>query len=652
MRKCFVLCSVMLLCTISVGVGAVSKVTTDPNARGSAAASPVNQTADKRLTRKTTYESGYTRLHSVADELTKLTGVSIRAGSSTKDWQIRDIPLVICVKDLPLGKLLSAIADSTHTLLSSQTLDNGEKAYRFYRNKRLQTEIDGKLQAAHRKQYEQIEWAWDAMLQLAKSTEAQKELAKTMPDSYRRMVSNARLLDSLGADAREKVFSGEKITISGTTPTRASALESILIESLDYRNAHRQANGHKPMERPKPEDIATTEAVVAFRAESDAGNTEVWIVTDLKSGDVGGSCVCPLSVYASQIEKLPGLQLPPRPKGEQVADQNSDRPADARLRLLETEQDWAVEPLSEKFKLEAPKGKAQLTFADTITALAKAAGLSIVTEDFLSHTWGPEPEPGGFFGIELAPSTPLKQTLGSWFYSPDDRLLVGWAWSRGLWRKEHRNLVPESLLISLTAKLDTLGTELDDATPILDLTPEQCAQWILGNRDTVWLMRAFRQDRALWQLYDSLSPANKAQARSENGLPLAVLDPTPTVAFLNEKIALEKAEALPSPGENVKTGASELQPLLDLEVMRSAVLRLKTVPATVPCYGDMTKPGGQVWDARLHHSYVMEIEYETDGQKATVSTSDLGLSLPVYSAKREKELSQKLGKPSAQGQRT
>ena len=626
------------------------KVTTDPNAPGASHPASLTDQAnsDKRLAQKVTYQSGYARLHAVADDLTRKTGVTIYSGSNSKDWQVRDIPLVVCVKDLPLGRLLSAIADSTHTLISSTTLDSGVKVYRFYRNKRLQDSIDGALTAAQQKQYEQIDWAWDAMLKLGKSPEAQAEVAETIPEARRRMVSNARLLESLDADAKEKVISGETITIGATTSARKSALEDILLESWEDRNADRKTNGQKPLEMPKSEEIASAEATISLHAETETGNTEIYIVTQMKSGTVGGPCMCGLTVYASQLEKLKSLRLPPRPKGEQVADQESDRPADLKLRALETDQDWAQPPFAHRVKTEAPKDKKYLTFADAVTALGKASGLNIVTEDFLSHNLGNKGEYDGFCGSETTPSALLRKTLGSWFYNADDKLVVGWVWSHGLWRKTHRNLVSESFLLSLTAKLDTTGEDLDDVTPILTLTREQRNAWVYGNRDTVWLIRALWNDKPLWQLYDSLSADNKALAKSQDGLPLAALDPAGTAAFLRDKAAQEQAEALPLPQTTQANGggiagAASLESLLDLDALRTAVMRIRNVPATFPCSGDFGTTGKMVWGPPLHHSYVMEIEYEKDGQKATLRTSDLGLSLPVYSSKRETELVKKLG---------
>jgi ABC-type molybdate transport system permease subunit len=66
---------------------------------------------DPRLSQKITYDSGYKRLHAVIEDIARTSKVSIACGQSTKDWRVRDIPVVVCVKDMPLGKLLQGLEE-------------------------------------------------------------------------------------------------------------------------------------------------------------------------------------------------------------------------------------------------------------------------------------------------------------------------------------------------------------------------------------------------------------------------------------------------------------------------------------------------------------------------------------------------------------
>ena len=82
------------------------KVTVDPNAAGAAKPVAVQTSSDARLAQPVSCESGYKRLHYVIEDLAAKTGVSIRCGSNNQDWQVRDLPVVVSAREIPLGKLL------------------------------------------------------------------------------------------------------------------------------------------------------------------------------------------------------------------------------------------------------------------------------------------------------------------------------------------------------------------------------------------------------------------------------------------------------------------------------------------------------------------------------------------------------------------
>ena len=619
MRKLLALCFVLFISAIAVGPAAASKITTDPNVPGSTVANPTDRTAaDERLARKITYESGYARLHAAADDLTRITGVRIRAGSSSKDWQIRDIPLVICVKDLPLGKLLSAIAESTHTLLSSTTLDSGVKVYRFYRNKRLQDAIDGKLKPAEEKLYEQVEWAWNAMLKLAGSPEAQAELSGSVLG--RGTVAMAKLLNSLGPDAKDRVLSGETINTDFKDPSRALLAEDLFAAQNELMSGPRPTGATEmPAIKLTPEELAALK--VSIRIDSKDNWTD-----DPMTMRPAGTLSYMLARMSVPLANMASLALPPWSNGEEATDHLSD----PKLHAVESDSDWTQPALGAKVKMEAPTDKTHLAFADAVTALAKASGLNIVTEDFQSQGWDSKKRYADFFKSETTTGSVLKASLDCWFYNSDDKLLLCLTHSHGLWQKAHRNLVPESLVLRLTAKLDTTGEELDDVTPILSLTSGQSMELVINNVATTWLAWAFGHDRPLWQLYDSLSDGNKALAKSEGGFRLAALDAAGAATLLKDRIAQDQAE------ENERAGVgntesysaathASLQSLLDPDVLHTAVMWIKSVQHTSRSCGDFGLTDRIDWIPELHHSYVMEIEYEKDGQKATLRTSDLGL---------------------------
>ena len=83
------------------------KITADPNVRG--IAKPV-ETDDVRLSQKVTYEAWHRPVKAILDDLSASTGVTLYAGYNTRDWQVRDRKMNICVTDVTLAALMNSIA--------------------------------------------------------------------------------------------------------------------------------------------------------------------------------------------------------------------------------------------------------------------------------------------------------------------------------------------------------------------------------------------------------------------------------------------------------------------------------------------------------------------------------------------------------------
>lgn len=209
------------------------KITSDPNTQGKHNVS--TQATDSRLLMKITYDSDYKRLHTVVSDITRLSGVSIICGSSKNDWQVRDIPVVVCVKDIPLGKLLRALADATHTRFSSEKFgDNSKLSYRIYRNKKDQDSIDNYLSQRHETMLNETKWQWDAMVAFGNPSLHWKPEAlidqgnpKEHHDSPQRVLLIARLIAMLGPDAKAKMLNGETFSFSGKDPTYQTIMSEL-----------------------------------------------------------------------------------------------------------------------------------------------------------------------------------------------------------------------------------------------------------------------------------------------------------------------------------------------------------------------------------------------------------------------------------------
>jgi len=141
---------------------------------------------DPALSQKTTYDGGYKRLCDAVSDVAKLTGAKLRCGKNTRDWQVRDIPVVVCVKDMALGNVLRALADATHVRLLQEKSQRiaGEQvfSYRLCRTARDQQALDRSFRARDEAVGELRKWAWDALASAASMPdEAFASVPKTTP---------------------------------------------------------------------------------------------------------------------------------------------------------------------------------------------------------------------------------------------------------------------------------------------------------------------------------------------------------------------------------------------------------------------------------------------------------------------------------------
>ncbi|MDO8585870.1 MAG: hypothetical protein Q7T82_02415 [Armatimonadota bacterium] len=65
---------------------------------------------DPRLSRKVTYEAKHKPVKVILADLSRMTGITLKAGITTRDWQVRDRRMNIFVKDLLLLSLMNSMA--------------------------------------------------------------------------------------------------------------------------------------------------------------------------------------------------------------------------------------------------------------------------------------------------------------------------------------------------------------------------------------------------------------------------------------------------------------------------------------------------------------------------------------------------------------
>ncbi|MCE5324456.1 hypothetical protein LLG46_14240 [bacterium] len=631
-----ILCLVVLV-SMYAQAEAVGVVKVDPNTVAKS-----GPKEDLRLSQKITYDSGYKRLNYVTDDLSRMTGVNILCGQNKNDWKVRDIPVVVCVKDLPLGKLLRAIADATHTRFTSEKIgDNPEKSYRIYRRSTDQEQLDVYVQKQHDYSLEDAAWQWDALTAYGKSND-------NPPDdsSLRDTWLIARMIAGLGSDSKDKLLDGDTLTFRGTDPANSAYLEEY------YRHICEQAYNPSHTSCPQFENVENAPLGIKLVDNGvEAGIEMLFSPGPIKTDDgtyIGFSIGGNLHDAGALQDKVTGL--PPRPKAAPTPSLDDEianpemTPLSGRMPDDTTNDSF----LMTKITLEESLSATDLTFAKAIQAIAQTGQCNIVTEDFTSQ----KAQKYQWLNSNLRDHTKksvsdiLNMFGGStWFVNEDDSLIIGWQNRRQNWREHHANLLPEEYLNGLMTKLNGEGLTLEDVIHMSNIPEPSAKEWVVYTDDFKDLYQ-WKLDPA-WRLYDALTLEDKQLAKSNDGLPLGKFDST----WIADFFRAEKMRQLPSlepayfasPGMDIEAYRDGVKQnnlaLSDPAIISTMVMRIQKKPAKER-YAEVNGVGTSVEIPKgLNLSrYDMVITYKLNGEERSIPIYGTLLAFPVWSAEHEAEV--------------
>lgn len=666
---------VIALLFISALVYAQGKITKDPNSipRSTEKAAET----DPRLNQKITYDSGYARLHDVASDLTKMSGVNILSGKNKDDWRVKDAPLVVCVKDMPLGKLLKAIADTTHTYLGSEKVgkDDSKKSYRIYRRSVDEAKIDSYFDNRHKTRLAQVKWQWDAMVAYGKS--------KEIPGLSKTLWPLAKVIASLDGNSWSKLENGNTLRIGERSAQAKSAFDDL------YRLAWDEDAGWIGKEKRYIPDQSADDSIqsaiikIKLMDKGEPGKTEIQVLLSpiayrMRYEDQGAE-----TEYTTQClwQNSPGdtlslqgkLQgLPPYPEPVKLPTYEDDM-ANPDMAYLKPQEDteWPSR-LKEKIAFEKPKDAKKLMFADFVRMLASASGLNIVTEDFLDQLKPNRRVMDAWFMKETTVADTIIRMSrngifgNQWFCSQSENLLIGWADDRATsngwddktsycstWRHHHRNLVSENYLNSLREKLAGDGVEFDDAVTLSALSEGSFSEWIRDTADLFPLSAASHlTNDGWWPLYGALSESDKQLAKSANGAPLGKYDPNWIADFFRkqrlreENIATEWIRTEEDENKERANIDAASRAVSDPSIISTMVMYLTQKPelnryvSEYDSEGNMKGSGPESAPKELKlYRCQLNVCYKVDGAPQSVTIDHIGnLSFPIRSREREAEI--------------
>jgi len=134
MSRVLIVGLILLAVLLPLSASAAGKSTVDPNAGGSNVSATMLSGAG--LAQRVTYEGRRKTVLSVLTDLSKMTGVTLKAGYNNEDWQVRDRRMNIFAKDIPLTNLMDSIARVMEFQWIKHETD-GVVSYRLYMDRQI-----------------------------------------------------------------------------------------------------------------------------------------------------------------------------------------------------------------------------------------------------------------------------------------------------------------------------------------------------------------------------------------------------------------------------------------------------------------------------------------------------------------------------------
>ena len=600
--------------------------------------------SDERLAQPVTYQGGYKRLHAVAEDLTAQTGVVIRAGGNKQDWRVRDIPLVVCVKDMPLAKLLDAIAECAHVTIGAEKIAGAaddNPVYKFYRSKKQLDDMAAVLSERAEANRQHAAWTWDTIVACADLPDSDERFGDYSPSDIRQY---AQVMKYLGMQGRAKLLSGDCVRVScddGSDPSTLAAMEPIMKQFGADAHAH---------------------CAIVF----DAGNltsckrTNVSFLEDIQDTNSKGEprsqqCFGSAQPMAEALAAADDLHLPKEPDTKQ-AFRDDDFPA-AGFKELKSDDDWKQPSLQKNIKLnveivQGGMAKAvssadhkrhaivskwdEQRAADGLIAIARAAGLNLVCEDYVSQ-YASDKAPKLVAEYETTPAKALKSASvhwpggTRWFYNQSENTLVGWVTD---WITVHQSLMPEQVFSPMRTKMETTGAELDDVMSIAGLTADQVSEWFERTDLSGIGSCGSANEYLVARIYQTLNAQQRATTKSHSGLPLGALGVEQLGQIIKDcqseygnKLfpgsSIDAGALFRFSGENMKVASA----LSDANLLQSLNMNVK-----VDQLNDVKRSG--------LHKYVAQLT----GENVDITVQLTDIVYPVYTPVREAEFIEKEAK--------
>lgn len=620
------------------------KVVIDPNTINSANQTEVARRNDDRLEQKISYDGVHKRLHDVIDDLYNMSGVVTYSGKNKSDWKVRDYPLLVCSRDLPLGTLLQSIADTTHLFLSSSSTENGI-TYRVWRDLKREKHLSAFEEAKKAALVDVMSYDWDALSLLKDVPELSFEgrLSKDFsnPDAGRLWGEQTRYVSktiaALSPEIKDRVLSGEMVVITYKYAPAAVKpyLESLFRSCWKSNELYASLNGQ---EAPVPLD---EDKLNRCRINISPQGFYLADNKDLEVEILGSNYLSMREIskydFLSTVQAY-GPDLPPRPK---VPEDVKDDPLDKRYVKLSFSDESGLEFLNTKVKTAKLKDGEEPDYSDLLCAASTATGYSIIAEGIAARyrSWimSKNSDLEVMFGKEVA----LRDILAfsadiykmDWYVDETNKLILG---RDKTWMTRLNALVPEKLLQDLSVKIKGDGIELDDLEPMARLNRDQIYEWFyycpeFPEINELGHIASNVGGKRLCQLYFALSPQEKDAVKHGRSVSLDGFDRSWICSVLRGEItAYMKETAFSDISENANLAEIiKSDSLSDSDKLPDLSIRIQKQEIPKSQNGK--------------HFYTLQLDEKSDN--STLLTQDLYAPFPIRSEQQKSGQKKQTVKP-------
>ncbi len=531
---------ILLAVGLAVPAFAVGKVTVDPNTPAAAAERESDEPlADIRLSQSVTYSESNKTVSAILDELTKATGVTLKSGVNSKDWQVRDRKMSIFSKDASLSEIMNSIA-RVMKFKWEKSGDDALPTYRLFMDRK--TLLDAEAQRARQEQQQEAEQAkrrQEGFMEYAKlgdlSAEDREKLKTDNPFMY--IAAQSGLGSSMGAffagtpGAIDAMSSGQRMDVSGSalSPQAQAGIFRAMQQMTDMENKFSGGKSNRAL----PAGLGDDPSKISISINQALEQAQGMPMGGMLLGDVtirydGGTMTLPMFDPNSDAAKLIGKAVIESEETGRSMDEVMKDHATEFMDIMtkavkadaggEAVTEHADDPaLDAKVKLEPSR-----TLPDIEKSLAEASKYAVVSDYF------PSLMPGQQASIPTT-ETPLKDVLDKiadgFTYNWDKHGSVIELRDRN-WFKKRAAQLPEERLEAWRQELANTGTlDIDSLAQIAQLDQEQVMMNIVPDETLRACMSAYYSGRDVLRLYATLTQSQRSALFSDAGLFLASLSP-------------------------------------------------------------------------------------------------------------------------------